>query len=1072
MLKKWQKVMWDGLNPVLKKRPNQPQHIAGPSSSQYWTIIKAITEFITNLIDQAKVTASKKFPGDTPRVLHWRSRSKKEIRIVFYPEGTSWKLAEIVYKKKETQYHENYVERSTERSTKYEALRVHKAVSTWELSLVNYASYIPPSAFLRGVSGQEKRGNVLCIGKFGDGLTSGIDTVCRRGINIAVATAGYTARGIPKNDGHCFVQFEKNNKAETKVEITLTFMPKAYPFDSRYATEYTDHARDPHDPETFDPMSIFLPDSADRVLVNANDPEGDPSAILLGDDMRGKYFNRGVPVCDNEDSALFGYNFGDSNLIQGRDRSSMKRNMTDAAIVKMICRGIERSPRFRRMLVLALTRGREWNTSSLEDMRVAKWGAVAWKRIRQEHRIMFPGTVLVRDIPDDSEKLIAELRDLKVISCHPQLDEGNTLAYDFAKELRSLPREEIGASASGWASTVREKLLQLTGATELASVDVPGKLGAEHIVWVEKGVVLVSRRSLEVDLKQEDYKVIRHILPLITTSFELHKIPANPAEVFTLIITAEHRLEPSSAAVVDGSRDPPNGAMPGSEAGLQGLSAGDGESAGDASRVAVETEDASSSAVVDGSPGASNGVAAGSAAGVQRLQGVGEEGPGDSSQRAVEAEDASPLAVASVAPNRVAAGRDGGAEGLPESGEEKEGEAGDAAPSMVVVSRAPDVPNGATPGHGGAQGLQESGEENAGGALRGAVETALAIEEEEANPGSAESGGGVDEAVADEGGDESDGVGMEEDESAGDVGESSLCGEKRKRTSDAVSAEGTARGRETGARLKQEASGSGGGGSGATSAVAEKAAGLPSVAVKVEEQRSPQRGASSAPLRLNAAGVTETSEVALAQPPGSEQPALEEPGGLDPGVGEEERAEAPPLAQAAAGAAPIGLPARDGEELAAFLSQGGGDLVPALIHVGRHAWRGGANATGRSVDRYRIAGRVDNEAKLSARFSAVLASERARMVIESAVRKPGVDLSFIFWDEAGALPAFVGEGGRIFVNLHDPSSQSVDEWAADDLPIHIATHVAHVRSGASGIVRSHAWSVEFRRFVLSEERQT
>lgn len=162
--------------------------------------------------------------------------------------------------------------------------------------------------------------------------------------------------------------------------------------------------------------------------------------------------------------------------------------------------------------------------------------------------------------------------------------------------------------------------------------------------------------------------------------------------------------------------------------------------------------------------------------------------------------------------------------------------------------------------------------------------------------------------------------------------------------------------------------------------------------------------------------------------------------------------------------APIAAPERTGEELGAFSSEG--NFVPALIHVQRYAVGG----EGGSVDLYRVAGRKGNEAELSARFSGVAASARAMRVLESAVKKPGVDISLFYWDEPATLAAFVGEDAeRVFVNLHNNGSKSVDEWVVNDLPTYIASAMAHVRSATPANVPSHAWLVEFRKWVISED---
>lgn len=912
--------------PTLNKTP---QHISGRNSSQHWTMSKALLELFTNLLDQARISAKEEIPFNTPPVEHHVTRKKNRTTVTFAAGDV--KVAEMTYRKKEAKWIRSF-ERS---STKYEASQVFGPWSTWELTLKNFSAYIKPESFLRGVSGAEKHGNPDVIGKYGDGLKSAIDYLVRHGVNVLVVTAGFTTRGILGMNGHSYVQQDYNKQTERNVVIKLTFMPDVPQLLELRRSYYTENERESFCPDTFDPMSICLPIGADSVYVHMDGLESPPSAILLGEEFRGKYYNRGMPVCGTDDNFLFGYNLADpkSTLIDGRDRSAMNPKLTRKEVDDLLCGGIEISPRLRRKLVVELTRGKEWTRHG--DIRPGKWGERTLKLIQQESRIMFGNTILV-NTPTGLCTMVAAFRNLKPEPCHRALDEGTTLVKSFVEDLRSLPREEIddeNGAASGWASTVKGKLLRLTGATSFASVEFPGTLGEKHVVWVEKDVVLVSRRSLKVDLKQEGVETAKFLHDVIPSSMyrELSFQPSSdPAfEVYHLIMTAEHRPDKSSSAVVNGALNAPNGLLPG-DGGAHVLPAGDGENAG-----------------------------------------------------------------AEVSPSRA----------LP-------------APAPVA-----------------------------------------AVADEEANP----------QATAEEGGDESDGEGMDEGEQGREESESRdpevrpLCGGKRVR--DAVEGEATTK------RNKQEASESEeGGGSGVTSPalaqntpVAEKGAGMPAVSVKVEESRTSEGERAFASVKTEEPRSAEGEAAAVVAPiqPDLPDQAVSESPGIIPEA-EVEGVEPSP-AHDMAEAAPISAPERNGEELGAFLS--GGDLAPALVHVERHAMGG----EGGSVDLYRIAGRKDNEGELSARFSAVVASERARRVLESAVKKPGVDISLFSWDEPDALAAFVGQdAGRIFVNLHH-GSKPVGEWGADDLPTQIASAMAHVRSATPVDVHSHAWSVEFRKWVKSED---
>lgn len=793
---------------------------------------------------------------------------------------------------------------------------------------------------------------------------------------------------------------------------TLTFMPKLEEWDWYYNSHYTEHSRDPIVPDTFDFTLMYLSGSADRVSVKEDGSGTAPSAVLLGEEMRGKYFNRDTPVCDNGEGSMFGYSLVDSDLVQGRDRGAMDPKLTRLAVDKLLCAAIENSPRLRRKLVMELTRGH--CRPGVDDIRPENWTPRAVELLQQESRIMFEGTILVTSPAPLCTETIAQIRDLKPQRCHRALDEGKALVTNFVEELQSLPREEIDGQdgAAGWASTAREELLELTGATSVASVEFPGKLGEEHVVWVEKDVVLISRRSLKVDLKKEGCKTARFLLDVISSSMERGSYFAMqselPFKVYHLIMSAVHCPEESPPAlVVNGASDAPNGLSPG-DGGAQVPPAGEGENAG--------PEMAPNGAL--SAPAAAAAIAVGQAH---------PEATAEESRQAGDGENAAPEvasngALAAPAATPAIAGE----QANPEATAEDSGPPGDG------ESAAPEVaPNGAL----------------------SAPIPPLAIAGDQAHP----------EVAAEESGHESDGIDgerMEEDEPQ-DSEERPLCGGKR--ACDTREAEAAAK------RAKASESEGGGSASGATPPVSTqvapvpaKAAGMPAVSVKVEESAS-SGGQAFASVKLEepgSSGGAAATVVAPVQSGRSDEVMVLE--GL--GVSQEaEAAEVDPSAQLPPPPAPISAPERNGEELGAFLSEG--DLVPALIHVERRAMGG----EGGSVDLYRIAGRKSNEAELSAGFSAVVASGRARRVLESAVKKPGVDISLFCWNEPDALAAFVGQDAeRIFVNLHH-GSKSVDQWGADDLPTQIASAMAHVRSATPANVRSHAWLVEFRKWVISED---
>ncbi|CAM9502917.1 unnamed protein product [Ectocarpus sp. 13 AM-2016] len=905
---------------VPKKSAMHPQHISGPNSMQNWSAMKGCSELMTNLIDQVRTTLKEEFPHDTPPLEPPQTTRNEagELHTVFFAGST--KLAEIIFKKARTKYVRSYALKPN----KYEPEDVDRNCLTWILKFINHGSGIEPHCFLRGVSGAEKANNLECIGKFGDGLKSAMDLLVRLRINVVVTTAGFTTTAVLATDGNSYMQHIMNKQTERRVDVTLTFSPDLPPDDI--------------DPDLLDPMSVFLSRSEDGVSTAHG-------TVLLGEEMRGMLHNRDFRVAEMGSAYLFGFNLKDPrrDLIQGRDRGAMNPKLTQKVINKLVCEAILKSPRVRRRIVLALTRGGQWTPYG--DIQAGTWSEEAIALVRNENLVMFPGTVLANRQPPLCA-MIAEVKDLTIKSCHQSLDQGSALVRDFVNEVRNLPREDIGqgAAVSGWATTVREELLRLTGATEFAAVDFPGKLGTRHVVWVEADVVLVSRRSLAVNLRQEDVKTAKYLLDTISCSMErklsFEKLSERAFEVYHLIISA------SAAAPSNDAPSPSHGEL-----------------------------------LADGPQ--ENGA---------NPQPVGPSVTG-----------AAPASADATAPESV--GKD-----------EQDGEGASATASAVAAAAA-------------AAANEESGEESDGGGGR-EVNEADGVAGAAADDSSEDSGQGSQARKR------TCNMGREQD-SAGV--ETVPKRQKQGGTAEENGSRKTPPILEQSARLREQAAG----------------AAISTVSVKFEPNAS-EIGASSLPQQPN--GVEPAP--ALGQP-GSAQPR-----GIVDGIGMGQEAEevrdGNPLPSALGeGAATIVPLAREGEELGAFLS--GALIVPAFSHV-LHAEIGDA---GKAVDLYRIVGCKENGENASERFRAVLASEPARRVLESAVKQQGVDISFFCWDKPDALHGFVGHGGRIFVNLS--SSKTIHEWAEEDLPTMLAHEMAHLRSSTTGDVHSHAWSVEFRNCVRSED---
>ncbi|CAM9219400.1 unnamed protein product, partial [Laminaria digitata] len=91
------------------------------------------------------------------------------------------------------------------------------------ISLINYRAFLEPDHFLRGVSGDEKKKNRDCIGKFGDGMTSALAVLARRGVNVCVRSKGFTTRSMMDEKGHVHIQHKKNRQKSLQVVFELTF---------------------------------------------------------------------------------------------------------------------------------------------------------------------------------------------------------------------------------------------------------------------------------------------------------------------------------------------------------------------------------------------------------------------------------------------------------------------------------------------------------------------------------------------------------------------------------------------------------------------------------------------------------------------------------------------------------------------------------------------------------------------------------------------------------------------------------------------------------------------------------
>lgn len=922
--------------PASNTPPNRrPQHISGKNSSQNWTILRAHRELATNLIDQAKVTLKKMFPFDTPRLEppQITRNDNGETKVVFFAETI--KLAEILHQKKRAKWVRSY----ELNKTRYESVDVIDPCTTWVLTYINYGACILPKHFLRGESGQEKDNDLSLTGKFGDGLTSAADYLVRRGINFLVTTGGYTDSGgyttrcILDKDGSSYFQHESNKQNEHRVTITLTFMPQDWRTRNDFCLMYTENVREPLDPAEFDPMSFCLPVNVDAVFVKTHGPGNDPSVVLLDENMRGMMYNRGFWVAEmGSDEYLFGYDFADPKrmMIQGRDRGAMNAKVTRPEIDRLLSGGIKCNPRIRRRVVLELTRN--GRLKNYDDVRPVKWCRETIKILQLESRTMFPGTVPVHS-PTPIIMMVVGLRDLKRRSCSYYLDEGPALVDAFVDELRSLPQEVIGRddSSRGWAPVVRDELLHITGAKEIAAVDFPGKLGGRHAVWVEKDVVLISRGSLSVRLGQEDAKTAKFLLDIISCSmereFSFERLSDRVFDVYHLIMSAFLPEEATTPAVV-----------------------------------------------------------ASPALGDRRAQGSAER-RADASQQEQEAR-------------------------------------GDS--SSIVVPKPTAVPG------------EEANQEPTENGKSEAATTAEESSEESDGVG----GGGMDE---DEEG--------EEDASGGTVTtpaqNSQPDGGKRTTSEEDAVEEGAAKRQRLEASETQEG---GGGEDPATSARAEAVA-MVSAAVSVKIEPRSSDGRTSPATQQITEGAGQDSVVAMGELIQSVPDQMVEGHGVSQ-EGPEDGVE---------GALAASTKARSGEELEGFLAEGGGVLVPALGHVLQHPLDDG----GGTVDLYRIVGRKLNREKACERFSAVIANERVRRLLGFAVKKQGVDISFFCSDESGALRGFVGQAGRVFVNLS--SAESVDEWAKSDLPATLAHEIAHARSSTPGDVHSHAWSVQFRDWVRAEE---
>lgn len=498
---------------------NTPILSAHPDLYERWPITAGLRELFANTLDQAIVTGAIESPGSTVQI--WSSPGKKNDgkEIVMYAGHV--KLATVVCKEKECEWVSSY-EQSGEIKSKIR--KCHSETrSTRVIVLTNFASHIPPKAFRLGVSTKKK--NKLLIGNFGEGMKAAFAVLLRAGANVSVLAAGYTTR-VFMWDGFVQYQHKTNCKTDREVVFQIVFPPE----DRRPSYRGYDGEISKFDPVTYDPLTLRLGPDVNAIYVDDDDENGEGGVTLLNRDMvilddeeRGRQYHRGFFVSKGE-GMLLSYNFGDHDRVL---MSSRERNVIDPSVGRKTCSA----------MVSKAAKGSQsrWLQRILVDEYVYNFGQSSvelcpavfdkdlFKLLQQQHRVMYPGTVLVHR-NSEIVSLVASFRDLRTVHCLKFLDEGVTLVNEFVSEIRKLEGEEIEKDDESWASCIAASILHLTGAEKIMAVDFPGELKSKHVLWVDKKRVFVSQCSIGLPPSQLQWKVdwehARNVLNMITCSMK------------------------------------------------------------------------------------------------------------------------------------------------------------------------------------------------------------------------------------------------------------------------------------------------------------------------------------------------------------------------------------------------------------------------------------------------------------------------------------------------------------------------------------------------------------------------
>lgn len=1059
------------------------QFIIGRDSLKQWELKHAIRELLSNTRDQAIVTANRHFEHTSgtsaPTIESHTKRSQDErtTTTVFHAGGV--RLAEVKSQTKSTKWVACY-----EPMTATPQAGWSEECVTRVITFTNFASFIQPKHFLRGVSGAEKKQNRDCVGQFGDGMTSAFAVLTRAGANVVVRAKGYTTTAMQNlNDDFSYFQHKKNHSKSggtpmtPKVVTEVTFNPPDERGDCAYRT---------FDPESFDPMSVCLDPLVDHFSLfagEASETEGgsipvEHSAVILQDGMRGLLYNRRFYVSTRR-YFLFGYNLSDPErkMINGRDRNGMDEALLFEELKSVVCTAARKSRRVRRRIVNAY-RGED--TGYYTDAQPEWFCKDIVKQLQAEARDMFPGTVMVRSHANTLMRLVAGLRGLKPVICHKFLDEEADLIESFVKDIRALPHDEIeeggchsatGASAgplasqTSWACVVRNKLLDLTGAKTFAAVEFPVEwgLGSKHVVWVDKDVVLVSRGSLDVELRKEDFRTSKFLLDVIShsTNFNLAGGKVKESlrsqgttlldrafEIYHTIMNTDHMpavdhvKTVEEAAAPDGSSAaPPSGPRAAVAAAAARLTGEDTPKDGGVDSGNEATATSEQDAVAAG--GADENVCSrataatyGSAKLARRkrhLPKSGMEGTKSTSRALCESSGTSnACGDSSIAQENVAS-----------SAELK-------TPAGVGGHLRPSGSAGTAVTEGITEATTTTREESHAARRSTTLDGAAAKERpgrtsaDAVSDGDSDGDGGGGGAHFDDRDDNDDTEGTA---SPMPMGQTWRRCKKRTHPNALLTPERQDEPFETLSKRQRDESqrdvgGLGGSDEGVTGTrgfIASMPAqvtpagsyeGPPTtmstVCVKMEEVSSSahegEQQASSRPrsgdgieIQVGANGILKDQRLASGKPGETgEHLASHEPlKGCDTerARGDEKRSS---RSEEGADVTRVENPPYGGEELAAFLTDSG-DLIPALVHVEQYTLgRVGA------IDLYRVAGRKDNGPRVCARFLEVINDRRVRSVLESAVKQNGIKVGVFCYDEGlGAaslkgrdLRAFVGEATR------------------------------------------------------------